>query len=220
MKGNITTADWLLSSQTSSGVLYLSQRLSNSTGKTVWNTLIKKHPAGSPVYPDAVLDSVHQEESVHPVLFEGTDSILIRNMALKSRGSSGPSGMNALDWKRLCMIFHGPSKALCNAIASVARRICIEYVDLTCCCIVLLLTNSLNKNPGVRPIGICETVRRVLGKAILAIVGSDVQKATGFLQLCASQSSGCEAAVQCVQFSMIWSQKLFCSWMPTTLSTI
>eukprot|EP00117_Sycon_ciliatum_P021974 scpid30325/ scgid3859/ len=50
----------------------------------------------------------------------------------------------------------------------------------------------LNKNPGVRPIGIGEVMRRVVGKAILYVIGQDIQEAAGTLQLCAGQDCGIE----------------------------
>ena len=53
----------------------------------------------------------------------------------------------------------------------------------------------LNKCPGVRPIGIGEVVRRIIGKAIMRSAKQDLQAAVGSLQLCAGQDAGCEAAV-------------------------
>ncbi len=53
----------------------------------------------------------------------------------------------------------------------------------------------LDKCPGLRPVGIGEVKRRVMGKAMMQIVGSGVQEAAGALQLCAGQSAGVEAAV-------------------------
>ena len=53
----------------------------------------------------------------------------------------------------------------------------------------------LDKHPGVRPIGVCETVRRIIGKAIMSIVAQDVRQAAGPLQLCAGQPAGSEAAI-------------------------
>ena len=47
----------------------------------------------------------------------------------------------------------------------------------------------------MRPIGICEVVRRIIAKAILSITSGDIQDAAGSLQLCAGQKSGTEAAV-------------------------
>ena len=54
---------------------------------------------------------------------------------------------------------------------------------------------AINKNPGVIPIGVCESVGRIVGKAILRVVGSDILDAVGVSQLCAGQDGGCEAVV-------------------------
>ena len=54
---------------------------------------------------------------------------------------------------------------------------------------------ALNQRPGVRPIGIGDTARRIIAKAVLTIVAPDVQEATGCRQMCGGQISGIEAAV-------------------------
>ena len=58
---------------------------------------------------------------------------------------------------------------------------------------------ALDKNPGVRPIGIGDTARRIIAKAILNITRQDVQEAAGSVQLCAGQIAGIEAAVHAVR---------------------
>ena len=60
---------------------------------------------------------------------------------------------------------------------------------------------ALDKCPGVRPIGICETARRIISKAVLTVTKSDIQEAAGSLQLCAGQISGMEAAVHAIKES-------------------
>ena len=47
----------------------------------------------------------------------------------------------------------------------------------------------------VRPIGVVDTARRIISKAVLAIVGPDIQDASGCQQLCGGQIAGIEAAV-------------------------
>ena len=91
---------------------------------------------------------------------------------------------------------HDASRALCDAIAAVGRRLCSTYVDpvglkaFTACRLI-----ALDKQPGVRPIGIGEVSRRIVGKAILSIVKDDILKTAGVKQLCVGQQSGCEAAI-------------------------
>ena len=53
----------------------------------------------------------------------------------------------------------------------------------------------LDKQPGVRPIGIGETLRRIIGKTIIATIKPKIMESAGSLQLCAGQKAGCEAAV-------------------------
>ena len=53
----------------------------------------------------------------------------------------------------------------------------------------------LDKNPGVRPIGVGEVLRRIIGKAILSVIKPEILSSAGNLQLCAGQAGGCEATV-------------------------
>ena len=77
-----------------------------------------------------------------------------------------------------------------------ARRLCSEYVDPSgISTLVAWRLIALDKCPGVRPIGVGETVRRVIGKAIATTISNDIQEAAGPLQVCAGRLSGCEAAV-------------------------
>ena len=111
-------------------------------------------------------------------------------------GAAGPSGLDAAAWKRLCSSFKTASADLCTAIASIARKLCTQYVDpkgisaFVACRLI-----ALDKHPGVRPIGIGETIRRIINKAIALALRDEIQDATGALQVCAGQLSGCEAAV-------------------------
>ena len=42
-------------------------------------------------------------------------------------------------------------------------------------------------------------MRRIVGRAVLSVVGLDVQQAAGALQLCAGQPGGIEAAMHCMR---------------------
>ena len=133
---------------------------------------------------------------MHPVLFDRLIGSLIRLSALKATGTTGPSGIDAAGWHQLCTAFHASSRALCNTVAVTARRLCSSFVDQSplqayiACRLI-----PLDKNLGIRPIGVCDTVRRIIGKAVMSIVSSDIQEVTGSLQVCAGQDAGCEATV-------------------------
>ena len=53
----------------------------------------------------------------------------------------------------------------------------------------------LDKSPGVRPIGIGEVIRRIVGKIVLNVIKPDILLSVGSVQLCAGQEAGCEAAI-------------------------
>ena len=108
--------------------------------------------------------------------------------------------MDVSHWRKACTSFSKDSDDLCDSIAMVARKLCCEYVDPQC---VSALVSSrliaLDKKPGVRPIGIGEVIRRVVGKSILNVIKSDIMEVTGCSQLCAGVSSACEAVAQAVR---------------------
>ena len=58
----------------------------------------------------------------------------------------------------------------------------------------------LEKSPsGIRPIGIGEVLRRIIGKAIVTEIKPEVMESAGSLQLCAGQKAGCEAAAHAMR---------------------
>ena len=88
------------------------------------------------------------------------------------------------------------SNDLCSAIANMAKKLCIDEIEndglstLMACRLV-----PLNKNPGLRPIGIGEVLRRIIGKMVVWVLRPELQEDAGDLQLCAGQESVCEAGI-------------------------
>ena len=195
-QGKVKAALQLLRNESVSkgGMLPLNSKL--PTGLTVHEELISKHPIGQPIHPSAVLSFPTSKLPSHPVIFDSLDGASIRTAALHTNGSAGPSGLDALGWRRLCTSFQRASTDLCNSLALVARKICTTYVDPQG--VAALTANrliALDKCPGVRPIGVGEIVRRIISKAVLFLIKSDVLEAAGTLQLCAGHEAGCEAAI-------------------------
>ena len=52
----------------------------------------------------------------------------------------------------------------------------------------------------MRPIGVGEVVRRIVGKSVVKVVKPDLLEAVGALQLCTGQDAGCESAVHAMKF--------------------
>ena len=187
----------LISQDSSVGILSLGQVME---GKTVGEILKEKHPPAQPASPSALLPPEVNSTNTHRVLFEMINGDLILSTALKTQGAAGPSGMDSAGWRRICTTFHSCSTDLCNAIAAVTQRICTSFVDPSClAALTACRLIPLSKNPGVRPIGICETLRRIICKAALLATKADIQSAAGPLQVCAGHEAGCEAAIHAMQ---------------------
>ena len=51
----------------------------------------------------------------------------------------------------------------------------------------------LDENPGLRPFGVSEILRRIIGKIIVSAIKEEVIWSVGSLQVCADHEVGCEA---------------------------
>ena len=88
--------------------------------------------------------------------------------------------MDAAAWKRLCTSFKTASTELYDALAATARKLCSHYVDPSgISAFVACRLIALDKCPGVRPIGVGETARRIIGRAIAKAISDDIQEAAG-----------------------------------------
>ena len=181
--GNLRDALRLLSDEDRGGVLNTSDMISNDdTTVTVLDVLKNKHPQGKAAPRDAL--------------------VFFRSTALRTSGSAGPSGLDAKTWRSMCTSYGKESDDLCHSLVLMARLLASSLVDPGG--LAPLLASrlvALDKNPGVRPIGVCETVRRIITKAILVVIRGDIQDAAGSMQLCAGQPAGTEAAIHAMRES-------------------
>ena len=132
--------------------------------ETVLESFKSKHPPPGSIAADALLSPGLEVSDHHPVLFDQITGSTIRSAALRCSGSAGPSGLDAPAWQRLSTAFKGSSTEVCEALALVARQLCTVYVApsalsaFTACRLI-----ALDKCPGVRPIGVAEVTRRIVG---------------------------------------------------------
>ena len=177
LEGKVNAAIRLPDDDTSSEVLTLSA--------DVIKTLRQKHPNAKPSDDTVMLHGPFNH--VNEIIFDGINADLVR-----------PSGLDANFWSKiLCnSTFGNASDDLCHAIALLAQILCSEELvgpksieGLVACRLI-----PLDKSPGFRPIGVGEVLRRIIGKAILAGLKSNILNVTGYQQLCAGLESGCEVA--------------------------
>jgi len=106
----------------------------------------------------------------NPVRFE-----LIQQSALKTRG--GLSSLDYDEWRRILTSnsFETEASDLWSSIAKLTRTLCSAAQEenslepLLASCLILL-----NKNPDLRPIGIGETLRRIIGKSVDRVLKQDI----------------------------------------------
>ena len=68
----------------------------------------------------------------------------------------------------------------CRKSVNIFRSFSCESID------------PLDKNSGLRPIGVGEVLQRIAGKVIASHLKEDVIQSVGPLQVCAGQDAGCE----------------------------
>ena len=207
LQGKVKAALRLLSHSENKGVLSLDDLIpvegrqnGDAVQQTTRDILLEKHPKGKPAPDGALVDTSSTNHCHDSIIFEQITGEAIRQAALHTHGAAGPSGVDAYAWRRFCSSFQGASIDLCNALATVAKRLCTVNVhpdglDAFVACRLI----PLDKNPGVRPIGIGEVPRRIIAKVVLKTVSDDVQAAAGPLQTCAGHEAGCEAAVHAMR---------------------
>jgi len=152
MDGQVNSALLYLSDNNSGGVFPLSD--------DVMGQLINKHPDAQEAKLGSLLFG--PVDDVPDVIFQQINGEMIREAALRTKGSGGPSGAAACGFKRLlaCKSFKKSSTNLCDSVATMTRKLCTEYLDLHT--IEPLLANRLillDKGAcQVRPIGVGEVV--------------------------------------------------------------
>ena len=97
--------------------------------------------------------------------------------------------------------FGNDPEALREEVALLAKRLCIEaipYENISAYLSCRLVPLS-KRDEGVRPVGIGETLRRIVGKTITRVLKQDIQQSCGTLQTCTGIESGIEAAIHSVK---------------------
>ena len=76
-----------------------------------------------------------------------------------------------------------------------AEKTCDDSLEAFIACRLI----PLDKNPGLRPIGVGEVLRRICGKAVMSVVKQDIVNSSCKVQMCSGQSSGSEAAIHAMR---------------------
>ena len=170
-----------------------------------------KHPKGEEICADVLLPDTSRDQQ--PVIFESLSTDMIKEASKNLNGSGGPTLIDSDIWKHiLCSNFYGKvPDQLAESMALLGRRLCSEDIEPNCLneylsCRLIPLDKGMDKNnnPGVRPIRIGEVFRRIIGKAVVKLLKTDIEEAAGPMQTCAGLRSGIEAAIHSSKY--VWEQ--------------
>ena len=119
-----------------------------------------------------------------------------------TKGAGGPSQLDADQYRHILISskYKAEGKRLREQIAQLARKLASEIVDpKTLEAFVACRLIPLDKCPGIRPIGIGEILRRIIGKTIGWALKEDIQQAAGPLQAATGLQGGAEAAIHAMK---------------------
>ena len=191
-KGEVNAALNLLTKNMNNGILPLNDE--------TLLLLEQKHPIANESCEDVILNGPMKR--IHPIIYDVINEDMIMQAASNTKGGSGPSGMDADGSRRiLCSSVYGTCNSdLRKTIADMIKKLCSDIITVENGCssleaFVACRMIPLNKNPGLRPIGVGEVLCRIAGKVVMKVSKSDVVVSVGSLQVCAGQEAGTEAAV-------------------------
>ena len=120
-KGDINSALNLLTNNIENGLLPLN--------KDTLSKLIQKYPRDKTASQDILLNGPLQ--NIYPVRFQSIDEEMIRRAAGRTKGGSGPSGMDADGWRRILASNHFETSIsdLRKAFANVVQILCTGLLE-------------------------------------------------------------------------------------------
>ena len=192
MEGKVHNALKFLSDENDAGVL--------PANDDIIDELKLKHPPPQPIQPETLLQGPLTQ--LEPSYFDNINEDLIKVATRLTKGVAGPSKLDSDQFKNMLVNnrFKNEGKELREQISILTRKLATTIIDpasidsLVACNLI-----PLSKNPGIRPIGVGETLRRIMGKAINWTLKEDIQSAAGPLQVATGVESGAEAAIHAMR---------------------
>ena len=151
-------AKLMIQGKTNVGLKFLSNESENGVlemNDDILRDLKKKHPEPSPISENSLLNG--PIENIAASYFDSIDEHMIQSAARLTKGAGGPSQMDAQQYRHMLLStkYKKEGKDLREEIANLAKKLASSFIDpksieaLTSCRLI-----PLNKNPGIRPIGI------------------------------------------------------------------
>ena len=124
------------------------------------------------------------------IIYEGIDLEMVQKAARNTFGSGGPSKVDADIWKQmLCSKKFSPQcEQLSCQIALLARTLSKRFVnptplqELLACRLIPLDKEPQSEQLKIRPIGVGEIFRRIIGKCLMMLLKPELTHAAGSLK--------------------------------------
>ena len=119
---------------------------------------------------------------------------------MRTHRSHGTSGRDANGWRRILTHFGQQSVEISKTIAKNAKKLATEELNPelmephNACRII-----TLNKNPGVGPIGIGAVMRKIIGRTIIKCLKNELILLISNYQLCLGQKCGIEYTIHALR---------------------
>ena len=175
MEGKVKAAMRSIENNSSGGQLQLNATACPSIPATVREILKEKHPQRRQPNSSAIITAQNLTQ------FSTTRLTAISSTASLSRWMV-QQVPPAWTWQH-GNAFVPPTRLPPQTLASATRRICTELVDpIVIMPLVACRLIALDKCPGVRPIGVGETMRRIMNKTIATVLRDEIQEAARYAQ--------------------------------------
>jgi hypothetical protein len=200
LRGNIRGAVRYLTDREKGGILYPDD-LDEKTGNSVLSVIESKHPNARTPNADTLTAYPDLPDFVDLDITEDSIEVTARRLS----GGAGLGGTDAHALQQWLLRFGKASRTLRQASAEMVDWLAntfppwASYRALMAGRLV-----ALDKCPGVRPIGIGETWRRLAAKATLLSSGREAKELCGIDQLCAGLEAGIEGGIHAID--ELWRQ--------------
>lgn len=205
LQGKVREAVRFLSGRIKGGVLQPND-IDTKSGLPVIDVLMEKHPSPGNATTTALLEY----ETTPPMLPLVCTADLVAEVAKRMGGSGGPGGVDSYALADWILRFGESSRRLRSAISDFTMWLSNEsppWAAYRALCAGRIV--ALDKCPGVRPVGVGETLFRMMAKLVLKLTGEEATAACGVHQLCAGLEAGIEGGgyTLCVPSGMKWVHK-------------
>jgi hypothetical protein len=200
LSGRLHSAVRNLTNRGGGGVL-AADGVCTKTGRPVLEVLQGKHPELRDPVSVGEQDGAFEPYDATPTAIPvDITAEVVETVATKLSGAAGLGGTDAVDLRNWLLRFGRESEAFRTEMARWASWLAnssppwAAYRAMMACRLV-----ALDKQPGVRPVGIGEIYRRLWAKCLLKVIGTQATIACGNYNLCAGLAAGIEGAVHAVK---------------------